>query len=557
MNKDFKSAIIIAIFIFILSLPFLNKAYHIDDTLWLYISDQIIKDPLKPYSFTVDWGNSLRTGSEFLDTPLAMYYIAVISLIFGRSEIILHSSYLIFNIIAGLAFYFIAKKFIKRPLTPTLILLATPTFLVNSQNLMLDVPMLSVSLLAIALFIYGVDKDKHRVLFFGSLAAGFAYLTKPNAIVIIPLMALYSLLKKKPKYAYYQIIPIVFIALFSIHNYIFDNGLFIKNYLPFLFGEKTTNLAILFSFVIANFSYIGGALLFPLFLIYPFVLKKGNLKFLGFSAITSLILSALLFQFSSNFLSGKYTVSQISAFFIFTSSSILFMTILIKANYSNLKLGALNLLNIKKSRYDIDSFFIFVWVVGIFILNSVISGGAVRYNVLFLPPFIISYFTLLRKYSYQFRINFSKLSVIILILTTLTGLAVASADFIYANTYREFANSTAPSYKTNGNKVYFIGSGGYQYYMNDKGYTLLPKNDNSPKTGDIIIKARLAFPRKVNPELAERIELIGTVGYGSKFPLRTHNTAAHAGFYTYAAGFLPYSFSNSNIETFEIYQVKK
>jgi 4-amino-4-deoxy-L-arabinose transferase-like glycosyltransferase len=443
--------VVIILFVLILALPFSNKAYHIDDTAFLYIADQIMKDPLRPYSFSLEWLSDTKSATELFDTPLVSYYIAFISWIFTRSEIILHISFIIFHIITGISFYYIVRKFINNSLISlisTLILLSTPTFIVNSQNLMPDVPMLSLFLLATALFIYGVDREKHVFLFLGSVVAGFAYLTKPNAIVIIPLFLLYCFLSKKSKYMIYQTIPLAFIILFAVHNYVFEGKVLLLSYLPFLTGAKESSFNVLAAYFFSNLSYIGGATLFPLFLLYPFILKKRNLIFLGFSVLITLIVSILLYNVSLNFLSGRYTLLQLSLFFIFTSFSIFFILLVIAENYKNTRLGVLNIVKLNKSEYDINTFFIFTWFIGIYTLNSGISGGAVRYNTLFLPPLLLSYFVLLKKYSKQFRINFFELSVLILIFTAITGLLVAYADYDYANSYRDFSNKIPQIYKT-------------------------------------------------------------------------------------------------------------
>lgn len=557
MKKDKKNLIIISIFILVLALPFSNKAYHIDDTAFLYVADQIARDPIRPYSFQLEWLSDTKSGTEIFDTPLVPYYVALISWIFTRSEFVLHTSFIIFHIIAGLSFYFIAKKFIKKPLIATLILLSTTTFLVSSHSVMLDVPMLSLFLLAVVLFIYGVDKDRHSFLFFGSIIAGFAYLAKPNGIILIPLLSLYCFLNKKSKYILYQIIPIIFISLFAVHNYLFEDKILIASYIPFLSGAKQSSLGVLIAFIFSNLSYIGGATIFSLFLVFPFILKKKNYKFLGISILISLLISLILFKISSTFISGKYNLLQISLFFIFVSVSIFFILIVLLENYSNVKLGILNLFKLSKKRYDRNQFFIFVWFVGIFLLNSIISGGAVRYNTLFLPPMILIYFNLLEKYCIKFKINLKKLSIYILILTLLVGLFAAFADFEYAATYRDLTYTKAHIYKTESNVVHFVGGAGFQYYMTDQGYRMLLKDDNSPKQGDYIIKANNAFPRKILPELKDRLELVDTIEYKGTIPIRIQNTDAHAGFYSYPGGFLPFSISRSNVETFEVYFVKR
>ena len=556
MNKDIKPIILIAIFALALSLPFLNKAYHIDDAAFIYVADQIAKDPLRPYSFILEWGSKSGLATHILDTPLVSYYIALITWLFGRSEIILHLSFIIFPVTAGISFYFIAKKLIRWPLTATLIMLSTAIFLVSSQNLMLDIPMLSLFLLAFALFTEGVDGGNHKLLFFGSFIAGAAYLAKPNAIFIIPLLLFYCFLKKKPRYMIYQLIPIAFIILFAVHNYYFEDRILIREYVPFLYGAKGNSIKVIIAYLFSNLSYIGGATIFTPFLLYPFVLKRKNALLLPVSILVSFISSLMLYKSSSGFVSGQYSLLQISLFFIFTLSSLFFILLVLAENYANAKSGISSLLHFKNIKYDANKLFIFAWFIEMLAVNSIISGGAAKYDTLLLPPFILSYFSIFEKHKKQPKSNPGRLLAFILFFTLLTGIAAAYADYQYANSYRSFSNEAPKNYKTANNIVHFVGGGGFQYYMNEKGYRMLLVNDNSPKKGDVIIKARISFPRKMAPELTKRLELIGTVSYNSKIPVRTQNPAAHAGFYTYGGGFLPYSFSSASLENFDIYRVK-
>ena len=93
--------------------------------------------------------------------------------------------------------------------------------------------------------------------------------------------------------------------------------------------------------------------------------------------------------------------------------------------------------------------------------------------------------------------------------------------------------------------------------MQKKGYNILGFDDNSPIKGDIVVKARIPSPRKFSRLLNERTVLLETKSYKGNLPLRVHNPKARAGFYTYGSGFLPYSFSDSSLEDFEIYEVVK
>ena len=44
-------------FVGLLTLPFLGKSFHIDDTFFLRVTENIVADPLDPYGGTFDWWN--------------------------------------------------------------------------------------------------------------------------------------------------------------------------------------------------------------------------------------------------------------------------------------------------------------------------------------------------------------------------------------------------------------------------------------------------------------------------------------------------------------------
>src|SRR5262245_50601549 len=50
-------------------LPFINEAFHIDDSLFLWVAKQIVKDPFNPYGFPVVWYGTAMPMSEVTKNP--------------------------------------------------------------------------------------------------------------------------------------------------------------------------------------------------------------------------------------------------------------------------------------------------------------------------------------------------------------------------------------------------------------------------------------------------------------------------------------------------------
>src|SRR5690349_3737829 len=66
-------------------LPFLDKPFHLDDPVFLWVADQIRQQPLDPYGFEANWYGVAKPMHEMnKNPPLAGYYIAAVDATVGR-----------------------------------------------------------------------------------------------------------------------------------------------------------------------------------------------------------------------------------------------------------------------------------------------------------------------------------------------------------------------------------------------------------------------------------------------------------------------------------------
>ena len=81
--------------------PFVNKAIHVDDPLFLWTGQWIQKHPANFFGFDVNWSVSAAPmWVAYRNPPLMSYFLAVVASVFGWNEIVLH--------LAGLAVAFLA-----------------------------------------------------------------------------------------------------------------------------------------------------------------------------------------------------------------------------------------------------------------------------------------------------------------------------------------------------------------------------------------------------------------------------------------------------------------
>ncbi len=65
-------------------LPFLGKAFHMDDPLFIWAARHIESHPFDFYGFDVEWGlQQTPMSAEMLNPPLASYFMAGVGAVFG------------------------------------------------------------------------------------------------------------------------------------------------------------------------------------------------------------------------------------------------------------------------------------------------------------------------------------------------------------------------------------------------------------------------------------------------------------------------------------------
>ena len=213
-------------------LPFAFKAFHIDDTFYLYCAQHIHTDLFDFYGFSMNWHGNTQPVPEFnKNPPFVCYYIAAVASLFGWGEVGLHTAFLIPAVAAITGTRALARSFTGSPSLAAALALLSPAFLVSATGIMCDVMML-------AFWVWGVffwikAQETQRIGFF--LAAGclvaLGFLTKYFAIAILPLMVAYSLLSDRRSYRWLVAIAVVGVVVGAYEAYthaLYGRGLFLE-----------------------------------------------------------------------------------------------------------------------------------------------------------------------------------------------------------------------------------------------------------------------------------------------------------------------------------------
>jgi 4-amino-4-deoxy-L-arabinose transferase-like glycosyltransferase len=545
-----KAWILFALVFCVLYLPFIDKAFHIDDVDFIHFSEMIGWNPLDatPADFVVD-GKLLKDSLpqyEMTHPLLVPYVIKIVSALFGQNEIMLHLSFLFFPLLSLASLLILCRVLFPDSKVSwhlaALFLCSLPAFLVNSQNVMADVPTLSFLLLSIACYSLSIEKDSTSIAYLGGISLCAATFTSYQALFFIPLIFFYMLIRKRLSVhgVLSLAIPVValltwFLLLYHTHGLIpllKGRGGSAQNLIS---GEINTGLGLqaLVPKGISVFAYIGASMLF-LVPSYFILNKSGTRFFLIFLPLIAL---------------SCIPVFAITGYSFFENFSLSLLV----------ALGAITLLIVIKeslatSDRDKDKgrgLFLLLWIFVVVLYNMLIFPWlAARHILPVFPPLIIVLVNSLNQDQTK------KKRIVIacaLSLSVLFGLGSAFSDYYLAETYREIARdikALPPGYN-----VWYIGKWGMQYYMDKAGARYLLESSNEPKEGDFVVIPDM--PRFWMPSQQLQMRLVNYTEKSavSPVPLRLYNWRSKAGFYSNNGLLLPFSFSREPDVSFLVLRV--
>ena len=147
------------------TLPFCHRAYWLDEYFYLKSALHVFAHPLFPQDHPEVWfGTKYPTAGFHSHPPLLVYIIwSIVAVTRSQAEVILHVAFLVFPILAGISCYYLARRLTERPLLATLLIMASPAFIVMSHTIMSDMVFQAFLMAAFASYIYGLDRDDRRL----------------------------------------------------------------------------------------------------------------------------------------------------------------------------------------------------------------------------------------------------------------------------------------------------------------------------------------------------------------------------------------------------------
>lgn len=449
----------------------LDKAYHIDDTFHLEAASHLQQHPLKPLSGSINWHQSPAPMFEYNQPPLFFYLISLVQLLFGNGEVAMH---LLLSVFTFLALYFFSKLSqlleVKHPRALLTIFAFCPALVVN-QNLMTDVPILSLTL-GVSYYLLKGHRDRTLQNYvISAVLLSIGLLIKYSLLPVLMAVLLSILLSKDYRKAGVVLIPLAVLGLWSVWNLAEFGSVHMLDR-----PRSAFHITKLYSFM----GTLGAMATFSPVFFYALYPRKVTQKliYLGFCLF---VISAFLVYYGV-FNPTKHTGGL---HYLFKGTGFL-LIILIARNAIRSSL-------VKRQAYfQSPDFTLALFVLGISAFIILFAPFNATRHVLLIIPFIL---LLGRK-----RYEESPLAIkgAVLVSTIALGGLLGVSDWVYADFYRRSAREI----NMRGGTVWSVGHWGWHWYSQKRGMKIYSQtNEFNVRTGDTVVYPKDVSRQKISPDI--------------------------------------------------------
>ena len=506
--------------------PFTNKAFQIDDPLFIWTAKQLTVHPLDPYGFSaVWWWHSTPMWQLQLNPPLASYYMILIVSVAGWSERALHFGFILPAIVVVVGTYRLARRLTRRPFIAAAATLVAPGFLVSATSVMCDVSMLALWMLAVIFWIEGLDEQRPLYLAISGVLIAACALTKYFGVSLVPLLFAYSLLGQRSFRSWigYLVIPVLALAAYELYtHHLYGSGMI---YEAVQYYSQVRKLEGRSGRFLVGLAFAGGcalpALTFvPLLWSRKQVLLGGILSlFLGVAFLRGWVNLGTVYQYQTWLHQHKLFIAVQLVFFVAGAISILSLT----------------LADFWKNKSDATSALLLLWIAGTLFFSIVVNWTV---NVRSLLPMAPAVAILIAR-----RLDTARQQGLVLAIPLVASgaisLWVSAGDAALANTARAAANYVHQKTRDDSSAVWFQGRWGFEYYMQNFGARPLEPDVYRCKFGDLIV---LPLYNTALAPVAMKVTAKESVDFAIHTGVTTMNPDAGAGFYFSGWGPLPFVF---------------
>lgn len=518
--------------------PFLGKAFHIDDPLFVWAAKHIQAEALDPYGFDVNWyGITMPMSEVTKNPPLTSYYIAAVAAVAGWGERTLHFAFLLPAIVAIIGTYLLAERMCRRPLLASLFTLFTPAFIVSSSNVMSDTLMLALWMVAIYLWVAGLERRSWILLTLSGLCIALCSLAKYFGMALIPLLFIYSALRERRVgwSTAYLLVPVVLLGGYQwATREIYGRGL-LMDAASYATGARTGWSKWSFEKLLIGLGFTGGCLGAT----WAFALRSWRPAALLAGAAVAITVTVAV---ASARMIGSHGLGEGEQNLWVTAG---LLGLFVAGGLSILAPAIIALIR----RKDPDEILLSLWILGTFAFAAMVNWSTNARSILPLVP--AAAIMMMRWLEHRRKTGLGVRQVIAGVgAAAVVAVGVGWADFEYANSAREAAKQIHGKYGDRPRGVWFEGHWGFQYYMEALGGKAIDSRTTQLYPGDVIV-----IPENntnVSPPPEDRTRLLETIEVPGGRWISTMRLGA--GLYSDAFGLLPFTVGRVPVERYKIFE---
>lgn len=535
MSRTSRDLGIVAVFICLAFVPFMGKAYHIDEPYFLATARHILSDPFHPLAFDFNWYGRKAPMTVINNTPPLMPYALALALkATGGGEFWMRLLFLPLDLLAAVSLYLLARRFLARPLFPVLIALASPAYLINMNHLCTEKLVAAFGFFGLYGLVRGVEEGDRAWYWASAAMLGAAVMAKYGGVLFLLPAACYCRERGVPGS---RIVRYLGLALAPLAAYLLWD--FLAKPSIFQSVWNTTSLS-------AAASYSR----------WPHRLRS-FLAFTGGCAVATAVWPFLMMSRRSAAWAvcgaGLAVVLFLPAFDL---RSVRGLDRLAGLLFSCGALAALAVFWEGEARASRGWTFWMSWIAAGALLELFVYWSILARLVIFMTIPM----TLLMASILELKLNPARLDRIYpasLLLMLALSLPLAAVDFLYARAQKSLAREITAEYAPRGKKVWFTGHWGLQHYMEEAGAEALDWSRggwDQVRRGDVVVSPQVNS-NVLRPERPV-FSNVRRFRPACPIPLRLiSGWNGQAGFYSSMNGFLPYSLSVEPLEEFSIIEV--
>lgn len=504
---------------------FMNKAFNIDDPVFIWPAQHILESPLDPMGLVVNWFGTAEPMYEFHHNPwLVNYYLALFGAVFGFGEVAMHGAMLLVSLAFTLGVYQFSLPLTRWPTTAVFLVWTTPVVLVSAHTVMSDMPMLAAYVWALCFWQRGME-GKNWNLWICALLICVSGFSKYFGFTGVPLMLAAGLLYKRRLGAWMLpfLTPIVALFLYrmvSQNLYAVDAMGAAASFAGTL-TEESEAIGFLYR-LCYGFTFAGACVGTACIAALPFLKKQHWAGLL-------VMLVALGFFFSQNWLADMASIPAENHMWILVqcvlAGTLAFVLLfLLPSLWKMAPNGETAILVLLLGG---------AWVFSTFV-NWSVNGRTI------LPMAIPAVLLVMRYCEAQKAASMLRPTFLaVMLLSACLSLLVLMASNAFSNSQREAADIIKANFEKYPGKVYFQGHWGFQYYMEEHGFTCLDLENHKLQQGDLmIVPTGLSGVFKTE----DSVKLMGSMQVATLPMLATMERGVGAGFHWHGMGPLPYAF---------------